>query len=82
MALYGTACIHIIAHLGVLRGHVGVGAVVGRVAVPLERDGPLPGLGAALDLLYLGSEVDVLPEVELFREPVSRQLKEKNGGTR
>ena len=58
-------------HLGVLRGHIGVGAVVGRVAVPLERNRPLPGLGAALDLLHLCPEVDVLTEVELFREPVS-----------
>ena len=57
-----------ISHLLVLRFHCWVGTVGGGVAVPLERDRPLPGLGAALDLLHLRPEVDVLSKVELVRE--------------
>lgn len=57
-----------IPHLGVLRLDVGVGAVGGRVAVPLEGHFPLAALGAALQLLHLRSEVDVLTKVELLGE--------------
>ena len=58
-------------YIGVLGFHVRVGAVVGRVSVPLEGHLPLAALGAALQLLHLGPEVDVLPQVELLGEAVS-----------
>lgn len=53
--------------------------MVGRVAVPLEGNLPSAALGAALQLLHLRPEVDVLAEVELLGE-AARWVSMSGGG--